>query len=141
VFEDIFEGRAPPVSYVVNGNEYNMGYYLTDGIYPQWAAFIQSVRLPKTSKEKLFVEHQEGVRKDVERAFGVLQARFAIIRHPALAHDKNMLGKIMLACIIMHNMIVEDERDTYAHYYDPIEYEQYQHPSTSNDERRTNVDN
>ncbi|KFK44544.1 hypothetical protein AALP_AA1G270500, partial [Arabis alpina] len=62
-------------------------------------------------KASLFATHQEGVRKDVERAFGVLQARFAIIKNPALSWDKVKIGKIMKACIILHNMIVEDERD------------------------------
>ncbi|CAH1443433.1 unnamed protein product [Lactuca virosa] len=59
---------------------------------------------------------------EVERAFGVLQARFACLRHPCLLWDKDMMGKIMIACIIIHNMIVEDERCTYLHYYDPSEF-------------------
>jgi len=45
----------------------------------------------------------------VERAFGVLQSRFAIIRGPARPWDIETLALIMRACIIMHNMIVEDE--------------------------------
>ncbi|XP_020266360.1 uncharacterized protein LOC109841833 [Asparagus officinalis] len=54
---------------------------------------------------------QEACRKDVERAFGVLQSRFAIIKGPACFWDKRTLHDIMTACIIMHNMIVEDKRD------------------------------
>ncbi|XP_021767623.1 uncharacterized protein LOC110732011 [Chenopodium quinoa] len=65
-------------------------------------------------KDKLFADQQAAVRKDVERAFGVLQARFAILRQPALAYDEDILCDIMKACIIMHNMIVEDERHNYA---------------------------
>lgn len=122
VFDDILEGRAPPVNYEVNGVQYDMGYYLTDGIYPQWAAFIQSILHPHTPKHRLFAEVQEATRKDVERAFGVLQARFAIIRNPALAWSKDVLSKIMTACIIMHNMIVEDERDCYANFGDIREF-------------------
>ncbi|XP_010506961.1 PREDICTED: uncharacterized protein LOC104783513 [Camelina sativa] len=68
VFDDILEGRAPRVTYVVNGRQYNMVYYLTDGIYPKWATFIQSITLPRGRKAKLFAEWQEGCRKDVERA-------------------------------------------------------------------------
>ncbi|XP_010450364.1 PREDICTED: uncharacterized protein LOC104732513 [Camelina sativa] len=47
VFDDILNGNAPEVNYFVNGREYNLAYYLTDGIYPKWATFIQSIRLPQ----------------------------------------------------------------------------------------------
>ncbi|XP_057520756.1 uncharacterized protein LOC130801019 [Amaranthus tricolor] len=133
LFNDVFEGCAPSFNYVVNGHTYNMGYYLTDGIYPTWAAFIPTISLPQNEKEGLFAKVQEAKRKDVERAFRVLQARFAIIRIPALARDVSILGKIMIACIIMHNMIVEDERDTYKTYYDPNEYDQATNASSSNE--------
>ncbi|XP_057541268.1 uncharacterized protein LOC130818989 [Amaranthus tricolor] len=43
---DLFEGRAPPVNLTVDGNQYGMAYYLTDGIYPKWATFIQSITEP-----------------------------------------------------------------------------------------------
>ncbi|XP_023644418.1 uncharacterized protein LOC111832345, partial [Capsella rubella] len=116
VFDDILYGRAPKVNYMVNGREYHLAYYLTDGIYPKWATFIQSIRLPQGLKPSLFATYQEGVRKDVERAFGVLQARFAIVKNPALVWDKVKIGKIMRACIILHNMIVENERDGYTQF-------------------------
>uniref|UniRef100_A0A0D3BIL9 Myb-like domain-containing protein n=1 Tax=Brassica oleracea var. oleracea TaxID=109376 RepID=A0A0D3BIL9_BRAOL len=99
VFNDIINGRARQVNFSVNGREYHLAYYLTDG-----------------PKAVFFAQHQEAVRKDVERAFGVLQARFAIVKNPALSWDKVKIGKIMRACIILHNMIVEDERDEYTQY-------------------------
>jgi hypothetical protein len=68
---------------MVNGTEYNMGYYLADGIYPEWVTFAKTIPLPQCDKDKFFAAHQEGAQKDVERAFGVLQARFAILRNPA----------------------------------------------------------
>ena len=126
VFEDVLEGRTPPVNFVVNGRNYNKGYYLTDGIYPKWATFVKSITSPQTRKDKLFAQHQEAARKDVERAFGVLQARFAIIRKPSLAWDVDILHKIMLSCIIMHNMIVEDERESYLNYTDASEFNSIQ---------------
>ncbi|GKD04789.1 putative nuclease HARBI1 [Tanacetum coccineum] len=121
VFSDVLEGRAPKVSYVVNGKQKNMAYYLTDGIYPSWAAFVKSITSPQIRKHRLFAQHQEAVRKDVERAFGVLQARFAFLRRPCLIWDYEQMGQIMNACIIMHNMIVEDERETYQNF-DPSEF-------------------
>ncbi|KAI3770909.1 hypothetical protein L6452_02057 [Arctium lappa] len=122
IFDDVLTGRAPKVSYIVNGRENDRAYYLTDGIYPSWSTFVKSITFPTIEKHKLFAQCQESARKDVERAFGVLQTRFAFIRHPCLVWDKDNMGKIMIACIILHNMIVEDERETYLHYYDPDEF-------------------
>lgn len=93
---------------------------------PKWATFIDGVTAPQTHKQRLFTQNQESARKDVERAFGVLQARFAIVRKSALAWSATMLWKIMMACIIIHNMIVEDERDIYTNYKDPQEFSQEQ---------------
>ena len=54
---------------------------------------------------------QESYRKDMERAFGVLQARFAIIRGPARFWSHKDLGYIMKTCIILHNITIEDKHD------------------------------
>ena len=50
----------------------------------------------------------------------MLHARFAIVRGPTQFWDKADLGRIMRACIIIHNMIVEDKRDTYATQFGPL---------------------
>ena len=98
------------VQYHVNGRQYNNGYYLADGIYPEWAAFVKSIRHPQSEKHKLFAEHQEGARKDVECAFGILQSRFSILKQPARLFDQGDLENIMLACIILHNMVIQNEK-------------------------------
>ena len=46
----------------------------------------------------------------MERAFEILQAQFAIVRGPARFWDQEILWYIMTACVIMHNMIIENER-------------------------------
>jgi hypothetical protein len=95
-------------------NEYTMGYYLTDGIYPNYATLVKPIKEKKdkalTRKESCFTKNQEACRKDIERAFGVLQAKFAIVRGPARFWDKETLVDIMTCCVILHNMIIEDER-------------------------------
>ncbi|KAF8394244.1 hypothetical protein HHK36_020451 [Tetracentron sinense] len=111
VFTDLADGRAAAVDYSINGNDYDMGYYLADGIYPQWSTFVKTIPSPQGNKQKYFAAAQESARNDVERAFGVLQARFAIVRGPARFWKCETLKDIMKACIIIHNMIVEDERD------------------------------
>jgi hypothetical protein len=109
LFDNLAEGRAPEVKYSINGHEYTISYYLADGIYPSWATLIQSIAAPMGNKRQYFAKAQEATRKMVERAFGVLQSRFTIIRGPARPWDIETLALIMRACVIMHNMIVEDE--------------------------------
>ncbi|CAN6295279.1 unnamed protein product, partial [Urochloa humidicola] len=87
-----------------------MGYYLADGIYPSWSTFVKTIRNANSNKTRHFAKAQEAARKDVERAFGVLQSRFAIVRGPVRFWDQETLWRIMTACVIMHNMIIEDER-------------------------------
>ncbi|XP_019183666.1 PREDICTED: uncharacterized protein LOC109178499 [Ipomoea nil] len=107
-------GIAPPAHYVIQGEQYHTGYYLADGIYPKWSTLVQTIHEPRGLKKKLFATMQEACRKDVESAFGVLQSRFAIVKGPAFFWDKRVLHDIMTSCIIMHNMIIEDECDEQA---------------------------
>ncbi|KAK3231024.1 hypothetical protein Dsin_002905 [Dipteronia sinensis] len=64
---------------------------------------------------------QEGCRKDEKRAFKVLQSQFAIVAGPARFWQKHVLHDIMTTCIIMYNMIIEDERDVDASIEDHME--------------------
>jgi hypothetical protein len=91
-----------------------MRYYLADDIYSSWAIFVKTIGQPQGNNRKYFAKAHEAVRKDVERAFGVLQARFAIIWDQAHIWDIETLGYIIKACIIMHNMIIEDEGEVDA---------------------------
>jgi hypothetical protein len=50
-------------------------------------------------------------RKDVERTFRILQSQFTIVRFLARFWDQEILWYIMTACVTMHNMIIQDERD------------------------------
>jgi hypothetical protein len=59
----------------------------------------------------LYAEHQERERKGVECAFGILQYCFGILCQPTRLYEQGDLENIMLTCIILHNMIKEDEKD------------------------------
>ncbi|KAI5342966.1 hypothetical protein L3X38_010842 [Prunus dulcis] len=75
LFNDVVNGVSPHIQYVVNGSEYNLGYYLANGIYPRWATLVKMVsQLDTPKKKRPFAQKQEAYRKDVERAFGILQA-------------------------------------------------------------------
>ncbi|XP_070668209.1 uncharacterized protein [Malus domestica] len=91
VFDEFLQGKAPRVTYTVNGHTYEQPYYLADGIYPRWITFVKTVPHLQSEKEKHFAKYQEGCRKDVERCFGILQARWAIVRSAAIMFDVEAL--------------------------------------------------
>lgn len=59
---------------------------------------------------KLYAKVQESVQKDVERAFGVLKQRFRVLAIRIKLWHTEAIDAIMITCIILHNMIIEDER-------------------------------
>jgi len=73
IFNDVYDEKAPEYPFVVNGVTYKHKYYLADGIYPEWGAFVKSFMCPHDDKRKKFKFVQESTHKDVERAFGGLK--------------------------------------------------------------------
>ncbi|XP_042441160.1 uncharacterized protein LOC122026452 [Zingiber officinale] len=118
LFNDVLKGNAPEVNFTINNTQYTKGYYLTDEIYPEWATFVKSFPCPQDPKRKIFKERQEAARKDVERAFGVLQSRWAMIKGLGRFWYNDNLKDIMYTCIILHNMIIENEGDAVVNWSD-----------------------
>nr|GEV77930.1 RNA-directed DNA polymerase, eukaryota [Tanacetum cinerariifolium] len=73
LFDDLLTGKAPKAPFQVNGKRYEKCYYLADEIYPQWATFVKVFTIARGLKIQKFKRVQESARKDIERAFGVLQ--------------------------------------------------------------------
>ncbi|GKB81506.1 ribonuclease H-like domain-containing protein [Tanacetum coccineum] len=107
LFNDLKTGRAPEIPFVANGVTYPSGYYLVDGIYPELAPLVKTVPEPADDDHKRIVykQKQESARKDVERAFGVLKKKWAILANPTRALKKERIINMMYTCIILHNMI------------------------------------
>ncbi|GJU87540.1 RNA-directed DNA polymerase, eukaryota [Tanacetum coccineum] len=80
LFDDVLFDMALEAPFVVNGRTYKKGYYLADGIYPTWSLFVKTFSIARDEKTLRLKRVQESVRKDIERAFGVLQGRWEIIR-------------------------------------------------------------
>ncbi|KAE9338378.1 hypothetical protein PF008_g12096 [Phytophthora fragariae] len=110
LFNEMLQGKAPRIDFSIAGNRHYMPYLLADGIYPEWPVFAKPIECPRGKKQKPYSRAQEGCRKDVERCFGVLQARFRILDTPCRLWSVHAMSTVMHACVILHNMILEDER-------------------------------
>ncbi|GJX46995.1 ALP1-like protein [Tanacetum coccineum] len=111
VLNDLKVGKAPEVPFVANDVTYKWGYYLTDGIYPEWAVLMKSISQPGSNDVKRirYKQAHEAARKDVERAFGVLKKKWAIVRTPARSRSLKRITHLMYTCIILHNMIRKEK--------------------------------
>lgn len=96
------------MSFKVNGRVYKRYNVLSDGIYPNWSYFLQPIHKRQGDKKTHYTKVQEGACKDVERAFGILQARQETIKNPTRHWKLLTITNIIIACIIFYNMIEED---------------------------------
>ncbi|XP_071704395.1 uncharacterized protein [Rutidosis leptorrhynchoides] len=88
LFDSIKNGSAPPS--------------------PFTATLIKAYSSPTDEPSAKFTRFQESARKDVERTFGVLQGRFNILRVPGRAWRAKKMHRILYCCVLLHNMIQED---------------------------------
>lgn len=108
VFWDLLHGGTPTINFEINGNKYNMRYYLADGIYLSYTTIVKSMKKPNIVKEKVFSNAQESIRKDVKLCFGILHMQFVFICQPGRLWNQDSLSIVLQWCIL-HIMIVEDE--------------------------------
>jgi hypothetical protein len=117
-FENI---EADAVPYNIGSQQFTQMFLLVDGIYPKFSRFVKTVKEPATHQQRVFASWQESARKDIERAFGVLQGKWQAMARPILIMDLNTVGKLVNCCLCLHNMCVADrvmEGDVRA-IYDP----------------------
>ncbi|CDF34559.1 unnamed protein product [Chondrus crispus] len=110
----ILSGEFPPrIPYTINGKVRDVPYYLADGIYPSWALFVKSSKSAADRQVTAFSRQQGAVRKDVERAFGVLMSNWHVLERPCRMWYKERAMIMLPACILLHNMNREARRDGY----------------------------
>ncbi|XP_071739424.1 uncharacterized protein [Rutidosis leptorrhynchoides] len=123
LFDSLLTDTAPQVPYEIGDVDFDRGYYLVDGIYPSWASLVKGFSSVVDEKRKYFTKKQSAACKDVERTFEILQGRWGILRQPSRAYSVNKIKRIMYGCIILHNMIIEDNGFNIAEnksYYLPV---------------------
>ena len=62
------------MKFQMNGHVYARFYILTNGIHLQWSCFVHPIHVPQGEMKNFFTKMQKDSCKDVERAFGILQA-------------------------------------------------------------------
>ncbi|KAI3800084.1 hypothetical protein L1987_35392 [Smallanthus sonchifolius] len=136
IFDDMINGTAPDSSFELRGSHYKRGYYLADGIYPEYATIVKSLTCPKGIKRNNYKKAHEAARKDIERAFCLLKNKWHIIERPARSWSQIKIRNIMYACVILHNMILEDQGATTCQY-NPNE-EEVMYEEIDEDQKRVN---
>jgi hypothetical protein len=122
------EAEATVAPFMDKEERFNKVLVLVDGIYPWYRRFVRGIKVPATREEKKYTSWQEGARKDVERAFGVLKNTWQFLDRPILFHDLTDISNRVGSCLLLHNIVLvtdrvmQDASDNYYHYrkrYDP----------------------
>jgi len=114
-FAELERGACP---FKIGREQFEEMYVLVDGIYPAYTRFVHGIKEPANIQEKKYTKWQEGCRKDIERAFGVLQAEFQCMARPFQHINPDLIGERVATCLILHNMCVSDRvmLDVHAQY-------------------------
>jgi hypothetical protein len=95
---------------------------LADGIYPELSRVAKTINEPRGHGKKQYALWQESARKDIERAFGVIQNKFRVLKNSVEMWYLDDINKIVETTIILHNMMVEyrinkNEKED-SHFYE-----------------------
>jgi len=99
LMSDLCKGKYARCDYVMNEKQKDEPYWLVDGIYTELSCFVKTIAEPQGEKDQLFACRQESVRKDVERAFGVLQNLWRILKTPCEFWYRSDIITIAYACL------------------------------------------
>ncbi|GKD32422.1 ribonuclease H-like domain-containing protein [Tanacetum coccineum] len=119
-------------------SRYQFADIFTKGlIYPEWVVLMKSISQPGSNdvKQIRYKQVHEIARKDVERAFGVLKKKWAIVRTPARSRSLKRITHLMYTCIILHNMIRKEKGKTISPDFYPEEQHHEDDPVRSTQDR------
>jgi hypothetical protein len=102
------EEQSNVVPFVIGEEVFDKLFVLVDGIYPRYSRFVRGLTQPITPSQTKFTAWQESARKDIERAFGVLQCKFKAISTPIHLIGLPEITCMVDCCLVLHNMAVSD---------------------------------
>ena len=102
-------GCTPSTLFMVNYSTYNTVYWLSDGIYPEHACFVKTYPKPSMPQQKLFTSRHEAKRKEVKRAFGIMQSWWHTITQPCKLWSCDDIQNVLTTVVIFHNMIIDHQ--------------------------------
>ena len=119
ILNNLKQRKALEVPFVANNMNYIFRYYLTNKIYPKRSILIKSISKPCSNVHKRirYKDAHEATRKDVERVFAVLKRKWVIVKTPTRSRNFKRITKLMYACIILNNMIIQDQGMTISPDY------------------------
>ncbi|GKB63946.1 putative nuclease HARBI1 isoform X2 [Tanacetum coccineum] len=100
-----------------------------------WAQCPQAYRAQFSRGDSGYKQAHEAARKDVERAFGVLKKKWAIVRTPAQSRSLKRITHLMYTCIILHNMIRKEKGKAISPDFYPEEQHREDDPVRSAQDR------
>ncbi|XP_059633746.1 uncharacterized protein LOC132276364 [Cornus florida] len=103
-------------------NEADIAWLFEEGEqrgFPGMLGSIDYYPAPNHFKRKIICSATRGSKKRCEQDFGVLQIKWAITQGPVRYWEKDDLRLVMKTCIILHNMIIEDERHANVRRWTP----------------------
>lgn len=115
-FMNVLSGKFPPcaVQNSFGAETIDWLYFLADGIYPEYKIFATPIRTTMNQEELKYNNMLSAVRSSVERVFGTLLKQFGILARPGRLWFSSDMVIIMKACVIIHNMLVEERKEFYA---------------------------
>ena len=112
LFTKYLNSLARTQTFQIGGHDHAGCFFLADGIYPDYACLMKTYSPPTTPEERNFAKQQEGVRKDVERAFGRLMIKWCITTVAAKTWFLETLKEVWMTCFLLHNMTIRDNDTT-----------------------------
>lgn len=86
---------------------------MVDSIHQKWTICDTPIHKRTNEEESRCTKVHDSLRKDIERPFGVIQARFHVLEKESHLFWKRNVLAVNETCVILHNMLDKMSRELY----------------------------